>query len=98
MATFTGRQLLRRVSALWAILLAFPDKDRRFVSGFEIRNYTTSKATYTPSGIGVNGLGTGIQLLNNLVHNITISLEKNGNAFVVWKILREGVRLIGATE
>jgi hypothetical protein len=51
------------------------------VNGFEIRNYTTSKATVTPAGIWVTGAGTGVQLLNNLVHNITTTSEKNGNAF-----------------
>ena len=51
------------------------------VSGFEIRNFTTSKASYTPAGVWITGSGTGVQLLNNLVHNITTSSEKNGNAF-----------------
>jgi hypothetical protein len=51
------------------------------VSGFEIRNYTTSKATVTPAGIWVTGAGSGVQLLNNLVHNITTTSEKTGNAF-----------------
>jgi hypothetical protein len=51
------------------------------VSGFEIRNYTTSSATPTPAGIWVTGSGSGLQLLNNVVHNITTKAEKNGNAF-----------------
>jgi hypothetical protein len=51
------------------------------VNGFEIRNYTTSSAKLTPAGIWVTGAGTGVQLLNNLVHNITTTSEKNGNAF-----------------
>ena len=51
------------------------------VSGFEIRNYTTSKATLTPAGIWVTGSGTGLNLLNNIVHDITTTSEKNGNAF-----------------
>ena len=51
------------------------------VNGFEIRNYTTSKATLTPAGIWITGSGSGVQLLNNLVHNITTTSEKNGNAF-----------------
>jgi hypothetical protein len=51
------------------------------VSGFEIRNYTTSSASLTPTGIWVTGSGTGLQLLNNKVHNITTTSEKNGNAF-----------------
>jgi hypothetical protein len=51
------------------------------VSGFEIRNYTTSSASPTPSGVWITGGGAGIQILNNLVHNITTTSEKNGNAF-----------------
>jgi Right handed beta helix region len=51
------------------------------VNGFEIRNYTTSSASPTPAGIWITGSGTGVQLLNNLVHNITTTSEKNGNAF-----------------
>jgi hypothetical protein len=51
------------------------------VSGFEIRNYTTSSASPTPAGIWVTGSGTGVRLLKNLVHNITTKSEKNGNAF-----------------
>jgi hypothetical protein len=73
-------------------------KNRRFISGFEIRSYTTSKVASTPFAIWINGFGAGMQLLNNLVHNIMISSEKNGNAFVVWRNLREGVRFIGATK
>jgi hypothetical protein len=51
------------------------------VSGFEIRNYTTKSASVTPAGIWVTGSGSGVSLLNNLVHNITTTSEKNGNAF-----------------
>ena len=51
------------------------------ISGFEIRNYGTTKAVYTPAGVWITGSGTGVQLLNNLVHDITTSSEKNGNAF-----------------
>jgi hypothetical protein len=51
------------------------------INGFEIRNYTTSSASPTPAGIWVTGSGSGLKLLNNLVHNITTTSEKNGNAF-----------------
>jgi hypothetical protein len=51
------------------------------VSGFEIRNYTTSNAADTACGIWIIGSGTGVRILNNLVHNITTTSEKNGNAF-----------------
>jgi hypothetical protein len=53
------------------------------LNGFEIRNYTTSKAALTPAGIWITGSGSGVQLLNNLVHNITTTSQKNGNAFGV---------------
>jgi Right handed beta helix region len=51
------------------------------ISGFEIRNYTTSSASPTPAGVWITGSGSGLQILNNLVHNITTTSEKNGNAF-----------------
>jgi hypothetical protein len=51
------------------------------IQGFVIQNYTTSNANVIPAGIWVTGSGTGVQLLNNLVHNITTTSEKNGNAF-----------------
>ena len=51
------------------------------IQGFEIRNFQTSSASATPAGIWVSGSGTNIQILNNLVHNIVTTSEKNGNAF-----------------
>jgi hypothetical protein len=51
------------------------------IQGFEIRNYTTANANATPAGIWVSGAGGNIQLLNNLVHNITTTSEASGNAF-----------------
>jgi len=51
------------------------------INGFEIRNYTTSSSGPTPAGIWVTGSGTGVQLLNNNIHNITTKSETNGNAF-----------------
>ena len=51
------------------------------VRGFEIRNYTTDRAAYTPTGVWITGSGTGVQILNNRVHNITTQSEANGNAF-----------------
>ena len=56
------------------------------VSGFEIRNFTTSNADFTPAGVWITGSGTGVHVLNNLVHNITTTSEENGNAFgmAVW--------------
>jgi hypothetical protein len=50
------------------------------INGFEIRNYTTSSASNQPAGILDWGSGSDIQILNNIVHNITTSSEKSGNA------------------
>jgi len=51
------------------------------VQGFEVRNYATSSSSVYPAGIWVTGAGSNIQILNNLVHNITTSSEKNGSAY-----------------
>jgi hypothetical protein len=50
------------------------------ISGFEIRNYTTSSDNDVPVGVWITGSGTSVKILNNLVHNITTTSEKNGNA------------------
>jgi hypothetical protein len=49
-------------------------------SGFVVRNYTTSSSSVTPSGILVEGYGTGIRILNNRVYNISTSSERTGNS------------------
>jgi len=51
------------------------------INGFEIRNFTTGSPANVPTGVWITGSGTGIQILNNRVHNITTKSEKNGNAF-----------------
>jgi len=60
------------------------------VNGFEIRNFTTGNPSYTPAGVWITGSGAGVQLLNNLVHNITTTSEKDGNAF--------GIAVYGASK
>ena len=47
------------------------------VSGFEIRNL--SSASGVPCGVWVTGSGTGVQIQNNLIHNI-ITTKGTGNA------------------
>ncbi len=51
------------------------------VSGFELRSFSTTKSAAVPAGVWITGSGAGVELLNNLVHDITTSAEKNGNAF-----------------
>ncbi len=49
------------------------------ISGFEIRNLTTHSLQATPCGVWITGLGTGIQILNSLIHDITTTAGM-GNA------------------
>ena len=51
------------------------------IRGLEIRDFTTSNAAYVPTGVWITGSGTGVHILNNVVHNISTSSEENGNAF-----------------
>jgi hypothetical protein len=51
------------------------------IKGFEIRHYTTTSENNVPSGVWITGSGTGVQILNNRVHDITTKAEANGNAF-----------------
>lgn len=45
------------------------------VNGFEIRNYSTSKAADVPIGIYIFGSGTNIQITNNHIHNIATTAK-----------------------
>ena len=62
-------------------LINIVNKSYITISGFEIRNYTTSNENDTPTGVWITGSGTGIRILNNRVHHITTTSEQNGNAF-----------------
>lgn len=62
-------------------LINIVNRSYLIVDGFEIRNYSTSSASQSPTGIWITGSGTGVQILNNIVHNITTTSEKKGNAF-----------------
>jgi chitodextrinase len=50
------------------------------IEGFTVRNFTTSNENYMPVGILYEGSGTGVQILNNIVYNITTTAGANGNA------------------
>jgi len=41
------------------------------ITGFELRNYTTSKITEVPIGIFITGAGDGVQIVNNHITVIT---------------------------
>ena len=49
------------------------------VSGFEIRNLTSVSKNAVPCGVWITGSGTGVQILNNQIHNIVTTSEKDGN-------------------
>jgi hypothetical protein len=51
------------------------------ISGFAIANFTTNHSRYTPAGVWITGAGTGVQISNNLVYNITTTAGAEGNAF-----------------
>jgi hypothetical protein len=48
------------------------------VSGFEIRNLSTTKTSVVPCGVWITGSGTGVQIQNNLIHNIVSPGKGNG--------------------
>jgi hypothetical protein len=50
------------------------------VEGFEIQNYTSNNINNEPAGIYVSGSGEYLRVLNNIVHGITETAGKNGNA------------------
>ncbi len=52
------------------------------VIGFEIRNYTSSKASMVPAGIFAYGSGNHIEIRNNHIHNISTTVPTSaGDAF-----------------
>jgi Bacterial Ig-like domain (group 3) len=57
------------------------DRSHIIIKGFEIRHYTTTSEDNVPTGVWITGSGTGVQILNNRVHDITTKAEANGNAF-----------------
>jgi hypothetical protein len=62
-------------------LITIVNQSYIIISGFEIRNFTTSNAALVPTGVWITGAGRGIQILSNRVHHITTTSETNGNAF-----------------
>jgi len=52
-------------------LITIQNQSSIVVKGFEVRNYTSSKAANVPIGIYVVGAGSNLQILNNHIHNIS---------------------------
>jgi Big-like domain-containing protein/uncharacterized protein DUF1565 len=62
-------------------LITIVNQSHIIISGFEIRNFTTSNAALVPTGVWITGSGKGVQIVNNRVHHIMTTSEMNGNAF-----------------
>jgi len=50
------------------------------IEGFEIQNYTSNNINNEPAGIYISESGSYLEILNNIVHGITETAGKNGNA------------------
>jgi hypothetical protein len=74
------------LSADYDGMINLTNKNYIIIDGFEIRNLKSNSDDATPIGISVYGTGTGIQLLNNRIHNIE---SPNGNA--------HGIRVYGTS-
>src|SRR5580698_3417796 len=66
------------VSGTQGLVTISGDRSHITISGFEIRNLSTS-GDGVPCGVWITGSGTGIHILNNLIHNI-VTTTKRGNA------------------
>jgi hypothetical protein len=60
-------------------LFTLKDASYVIVTGFELRNYTTSSLRDVPIGIYVFGAGNGIQIVNNRIHHIETTAKTNPN-------------------
>lgn len=58
-------------------LFTLEDVSYVIVSGFELRNYTTSSLKDVPIGIYVLGAGRGVQIVNNRIHHIETNAKTN---------------------
>ena len=68
-----------KVSGTQGLITIAGNRSYLTISGFEIRNLTTRSANAVPCGVWITGRGTGIKILNNLIHDITTT-ARQGNA------------------
>jgi hypothetical protein len=70
------------VSAGWSPLLWLKNVSYVILQGFELRNFKTAKKNCVPIGILVSGAGTGVSLLDNHIHNLgtTYNRQNGGDA------------------
>ena len=58
-------------------LFTLKDVSYVIVTGFELRNYTTASRKDVPIGIYVLGAGSGVQIVNNRIHDIETTAKTN---------------------
>ena len=61
-------------NAQWG-LVTIETQSYIIVNGFEIRNYSTTKAADVPIGIYIFGAGSHLQIMNNHIHNIATTAK-----------------------
>ena len=77
-AVIDGSDLTMSVSGRQSLITIKGDRSFITVRGFEIRNLSTSERYASPCGIWISGSGTGVQILNNIIHNIVTDTTQEG--------------------
>lgn len=58
-------------------LFTFDSASYVIAEGFELRNYTTASIREVPIGVFVTGAGSGVQVVENYIHDITTTAPAN---------------------
>ena len=62
-------------------LITIQNQSYLVITGFEVRNYSTSSTANVPIGIYIFGAGSNLQIINNHIHNIATTAKGcNANA------------------
>ncbi len=67
------------VSGTQGLITISGDLSYIIVKGFEIRHLVSASEDAVPCGVWITGSGAGVQILNNQIHDIVTTSEKNGN-------------------
>jgi hypothetical protein len=67
------------VSGTQGLITISGDLSYIIVKGFEIRHLVSASEDAVPCGVWITGSGAGVQILNNHIHDIVTTSEKNGN-------------------
>ncbi len=66
------------VSRRQGLITIAGDRSYITVRGFELRNLSTSDRFATPCGVWITGSGTGVHIVNNVIHNIVTNTQQSG--------------------